>query len=1831
MRLDNVTDFIVSSERRGVIEDYALDEIKLHKSKNRPICDAGQGSFLRGYGIQSSPIFGTVHPHPVSKHLELHLYDVVRHHLQGRPVTAISLKEEKYHLLGSESVTGVNLVLEPKDTGRYKNGHTPEMVEIHTEDAISADVGHHRCLSEFVEDFERSPCLQRMYVTMVYPEELMVGCREMYPKAYSFRLRSGGLDYFPDGHVTGGYRQGHGGAEILQTGEIQRGATVVTITRLESVASHHLMLISRTQVDSRETRYFGSAEHILVPTVASWFGGLSIAVPKKFHEGFSQAVLRAGSYTWPQLFGRAQAINLTLESPIPKDDLVLAVDYAVASNVGFRAGVEYFYQRDRFWHVVTRCLVLATLRMLLLHPGKAARLFSYSVLDTKEAVRAIECDRVVLPVDCQRGMSWSRERSRPTVREMSSHILAVLHPQLGWEYCGTVSYPDFILWMLCIRLIIPRLGDLAFSWMAYFPTIHWLDALSFGPIWGIFWFVVIYELRYYGWWFVRHSGYELRTTIDQVCSYHPTLHVVNANLHRLFSPGRWSARSLTFGTAASEDTGGSVGSGAGLPTDKYKFVRIKGISDVSKFDADFGAGLQEWVARNDPLRKFIYYNRTSVATEGYRASCYEGAVDGERETYCFIQGVGSDAIFGIRHLLEHGAREFHVLAEDRVEAHRMLTEICEGYGREWEFDCTGFGGLCGKITLRITGVAGGGGAVTTLPRGGGSAQLMECSREDERVAARKRTGGGQGPGILRQPTGPSQGEPGEFKARTGLTRDDYRAIQSRLTGKKLEEGGDETQDLVCSVEGDEAGLVERAGVWGARVVGPGGCGAGEDELVRVSGRKNDCFWLVLKHVLSEKEDEGLVDRLTKMGGPGVLAVDAWRRDRRITLNTLSEILKLSNICCDLHGYRVESIGAPVFGNLGFFQLDVSNDGQHVEICRCQRPDYVHGLRKHARMVPFKRDVADNFHRLVTRSHYGKVLTLNEKRRYMEALRIKLERSDAVMNFPACIIFGSPGSGKSTGSINRFVKWINDGKPGANWQIVYPNSDVRDDVREKIRPLIRNRESIGSHLTTPELAHDSKCGGIWVVSELGRWVPGQLEMLVISKQPDFLIIDGDPAQGSFPVMDVSDVVLRGERAISYQLDYCAHYLFSSWRLPGNYQFFGYPCHGKIAAYPSIIAYPPLGSTILVPEIIESQRIRECAGYYAYTYGACQGWDTDKRVVLRLSRSSGLCSEGQLYTAMTRSKAGFDVHLHDLPENFTFRRGSIAEALRTCDIEQLSQAVNNHLASSLPKAFLNPLNTLVGAGPSPYRTQGKEDRRAHYDPLQVRLDDLKEWAPEYGYIDFLHDGGLPFDDVDLEDSGFEEEPLRSEWLQSAEAGGDANEVADAVFGPIPDKYSREEVMKFGTTDQVREEPLGQSIFLQHRAKDTTLMKWAIKKRVKFRKVPADVALTMKKAGAEALISTFERVVGAGLIPFDEPMFLDRKRRSLQNLLEKDKDLNKAKDYKCDPTTPDHWTYLLIKQQVIKKMGTINRKAKAGQILTEHHHGVALELAPVFMYILYKLQEVLTRKGRRTYFHAGKSDGDLAEFVAKHWDFSKMSTEDDAEAWDSSVNASCIGFEFYLFDKFCIPNGLKDKFVKYKCLMTCIRGAIDFMMFSGGPDTLPFNSILNFTLTNLRYDMPTNVVELYSGDDSAFNEVLKFSKWWLSHSEEYFEHTFKTRVCRHPHAFGWVIRPVVHKDPETVLARCVYAAASGKMLNCIDSLMADCTTLLSDVVNDALDEREQDYCMLAVGMMEHYRRYYHLKDEVGFTRGKLGGRRSFDLRGVAEHMGLKYTDDDHMDSGY
>jgi hypothetical protein len=1746
-------------------------------------------------GIAVDELGDVPHPHPACATIERHCYSLIEAFTRDQPTTVMFCKDEKYdNFFSADNYTLHNLNLAPKDDHRYSASFT-DVPPIRTSHLVLCDTVHHLEPQDVAEFLEQNDDLTDIYVTLVQPWEAVLGTETIRNPVYdcstsgSFRL------FHPDGHTGGSYIEPKSSKKWLEIGTIVSRNVTATVTLIDSFFAHHIMLVTRSSHVVRETRFADLRGHTLVyqPTLTNPMR--RVPIPSRLLTALECATLSAGSFTITQMHNRARGIFRAEHYPEDTSILVAAVNYACTRAMPYRSLLACYYPAERVHHLLTRNHFVASLRMLF-NPSLLIPWIRLSSLDHREKRTLIHTQTVYTNLTPALGLIWSPQEKTHTLRELGDHLAHVLLAD-SWHALRAPLYSRVLLnCLLLYNLVYGQwlLGDLYYlglpSYQAWWPF--------FAPVLAVFIIAASRLFLFHCECLYNRTHNFFNDTLEASVRPFTSLSLIKKNLDSTTGPKRPVVRP----GAAFKETVFTEGTTLGSLT----FNRCHSLDNISALNVSLSDAVRSWRDQYDPSHR-LYYSLGPTASfkpgfgtrrPGLSASHY---VFGLR--LCVLPNSDEQPPrVEIAEYLNAGVGSLTTFTSNLSAARDTITAARE-LGYSTYVDADGFGGKCAAITFRHPDnrqrSCSGQHSYTGEPGGSGEEIHVELP-----VAATDSSPQGAGPhrGSVGQTDRPSDKKPSVHfeqhpvpeshqKDRTGSSSRRTRAF-------------DESSSAGACV-----GL---------------SCNSSRSE--------NDCWLVAIADQLGLSYDacvqhlQGFYEDTESLLGAG----------RPVSLKIISRMLKKAGIHGEVHyqSKRRGHLGATLHSNRSVVYLDLSTSSDHLSSCTCGA-DPLDVYREASEPVRPRCNAVKTYARFLDREN--KTGWLSESRQ-TDLVKSIVAHSDQYplkgTPFDTCVILGQFGSGKSSGFRNRFIRWLHSSREG-HWIIAYPSTLVRDHDKREIELEYPNLKDFSDCMVTPELAMKSRTDPtVLCITELGKWKPGEAELLIVHLKPELVVCDGDPLQARHSNIGINQTSVE---TISNWLDVvkkkASSYLDFSYRGPSNYShMYGTECHGAAAPLPRRVDFPQPGCILVVPD--DDTRSALKSHYRTYTYSSSQGLNTKERYVVLINQYSAGCPEETIRAAITRGSSGFDYQIissasTDAEGVVTYKmpnlpRNSTLTFLAKGDYDGMHSNSLLLRDRQLPEHLKDPMRCLkftqVGSTSmkTPLLAEDTRPFQQCFEDLSTlptvlsRLRRLQELCTAYNMVedpvllDLIKE--LPLEDEELFDSLPRHEILQtSTTLSSLEA--DPDFLIESHFGIAPTKGEREAFYRGIETDQVRGDSNAQQLFINHHSRDPTLQPWGMKKRVRWRKTNAVLDLLKSQSDANVLNCEYMRLMGCNSLPFDEEEFSRRVERSYTNMLDKDKALNSSKAYKCEHSTPEEFTWFMTKHQIPRKINDIFRKAKAPQILTEHVHRVALDLAPVFMYILKKTDDVCLSKG--VYLHPGKNDAALAEFN-KRWDHSKDSMMDDAEAWDSNVNSPCISHELFLLDFHNIPEHLKQRFRAYKCLMMCILGPVDFMMFSGGPDTLPFNTILCAVLHAVRLSIPPGTPRVQGGDDFAVNGVFPYTSWWLKCGQYAIPQVFKPEIARYPSAFGWKFAPVMHKDPRIILARTIHSISTGKIGNTARDLYADISTIVA--AQEFLTEDETIITEECATILEQVRRKQ--RDPLAGVNYalKLGARRHYNMENLA-----------------
>lgn len=1779
--------------------------------------------------------------HAASATTERHVTRLVAQLCGNNPVTVLSSKVSK---LGDfKNLQGTsNPIKVVRDLYRY-TASSLEYESVGTSHAYLHDVV--QCPADangnwigdhlIMDIFDRSPELNYLYASAVIPPESLTGCKHLRGEYYDYQVRGNTLDFFPDGDVEGGYSQPADACELLKHHMLQRGELQISYTRVESFAAHHLLLFVRGSLPCSETRHFGSERNRYLAGPLTFFtGSPRFCIPSKLTTPLSASILAAGSLTVAQMFARARAICKQVGLPEDEDLLVGAVNYCYHNMAGFRQLADFEYPITRWYHGLTRSGPAVFIR-LAFNPHFWSHTLQLRKVNPRHTALVIETTVRIMPASPNSSPSFSLNQLFQLADNFADAVFAGARerpPALRlYRLLVSTAIANFLVHLDYSKLPLSRIG---------LPD---LPGLVFAPYWLLWHLFLFYCLTRAVRLLYSLLDTNLQRTARAITDPFPVAQRLLSNCEKL------TIDTATIPLSLPNNGPTHHLPGRPEPSQAVRQIDCKDPGGIDKEnpgagDRPFSQCVLDHIARVDrQLREWYHVAPSSTCAATLLSRWGNIPADIEGRNVVALPDTAGHTVpdTEILALLRMRPTSLMVYLPDRRCASRFIShKDCDEYNLSVSHrGFTGFSGILrfthetrrANRNIRLADPA----LLAALDgeeADNSQAPLEDGPRTDHEEqphedlptdgeAARDQDPRPEGQLL---PTPPPEAVPVPYG------RLDHPATQSVPAAVTLEEPTGTNQQLERNYGRQRSTSSE----------------------LTSQRSTNDCWIVAIADSLRITYEEAIEEASTTSELRKAIALDS-----RATQTQISEWARSKGYSIEIHELSTNTcrlIGAHKHSNRRVLLWDAPSP-DHLTACTCASVDHAHIYDQ----VPI--DMSNgrirNFLGMIQTHHYGLVLPRAEHRTMLDGLRMKLKSDPPVLPAKACILLGRPGSGKSAGFKNRFINKLNDRNDTTTWVMAFHSSAIRDSTKAKFDELVTAPVDYGNCLVTPELAHTGvKCPDVLCIDELGKWKPGEAEFLIYHLNPKTLVLTGDPVQGRNNIKDLTEEVRTAANYLDVVKGKCTVYLNYSYRLPRNYtSFYGFPCYAPPAPLPRRVRYAQPGMPVLAANN-ETVGSYLNANHKSMTFNSSQGWDSSERYAVIFNHASTLASDGDVYSAITRSSAGFDYIVNaasDLQGSeeqqaindsaMLLKRCSphkIVRGLLLQDNQLFRSNLQRHENAVLPVHLRNPFDprseVAYGARPPPKIATDTVLSEEYLVPTDItvnrRLQYLQKLDPAFIALEHFE----PHEDLKCYDD-LQTRELTDDLKDSAHQGSLDRSISDQIeldglcidyFGCPPDKFDREMMTRGQLTNQVDDSSITHSLFIRHNVKqDPTVTKLGMDTRIAPRTTDPTDDLIRYKYGADCMISKFHSLTGSTSKPLDEALLNDRRLRAYENLVYKDPKLNLAKSFKTHLDTANSETFLLIKQQYVNKIGKIYSKAKAPQVLTEYVFRVALELGPIFMYILYEVQKDF--EPHNIYLHPGHSDEQFVDYIKKNWDFSVESMEDDATCWDTNIGPACIQFAYYLFDYYNIPEEYKLMYMDFKDNMHVLLFAIKYMMASGGPDTLPMNTIWSAMIQEIRLDLPRlpplpkeeparslaiahyprPPCRIHGGDDVSINSAVRFSEWWALYAW-YFPQVFKTVRTYHPLCFGWRLYPEPHRDPETLLARTLYSIRTNRIKNNVTDLLATAQQLTSNACWEQLTSVEQDAATAALSLLNKARIRYHAALAGTNNATKAGAVRRYDL---------------------
>lgn len=226
------------------------------------------------FGIHTDPMAHKTHSHPAAKALENAMLRYAGQTIGAKtPLTCIYMKSAKLSVMKRhpKNTHIINVVNTVHDIPRYRDENKVANLSgrVTTSDAFMHDALHYYSPEQIVTLFALNPDMTNLYASVIIPPEILHEHDSLYPSLYTIDYVPGvSFTYKPDGKGGAAYTQSLDCQVWLKTNKI-KGPITLSIAKLESYASHHLLLITRKDLPTHKRFCFDSEALVSLPAIYS--------------------------------------------------------------------------------------------------------------------------------------------------------------------------------------------------------------------------------------------------------------------------------------------------------------------------------------------------------------------------------------------------------------------------------------------------------------------------------------------------------------------------------------------------------------------------------------------------------------------------------------------------------------------------------------------------------------------------------------------------------------------------------------------------------------------------------------------------------------------------------------------------------------------------------------------------------------------------------------------------------------------------------------------------------------------------------------------------------------------------------------------------------------------------------------------------------------------------------------------------------------------------------------------------------------------------------------------------------------------------------------------------------------------------------------------------------------------------------------------------------------------------------------------------------------------------------------------------------------------------
>nr|UOF93380.1 replication-associated protein [Plantago yellow mosaic virus] len=352
----------------------------------------------------------------------------------------------------------------------------------------------------------------------------------------------------------------------------------------------------------------------------------------------------------------------------------------------------------------------------------------------------------------------------------------------------------------------------------------------------------------------------------------------------------------------------------------------------------------------------------------------------------------------------------------------------------------------------------------------------------------------------------------------------------------------------------------------------------------------------------------------------------------------------------------------------------------------------------------------------------------------------------------------------------------------------------------------------------------------------------------------------------------------------------------------------------------------------------------------------------------------------------------------------------------------------------------------------------------------------------------------------------------------------------------------------------------LFSHQQARDQCLLWKTIEARLKISSPEKNLQeFIMKREIGDVLWLHYKKAMSLPEEPiaFEESLWNTCAEEVQCTYLKKPINMIKNGESRQSPDFNKHTIALFLKSQWVKKMEKLGAdKIKPGQTIASFQQCAVMLYGTMARY-MRRMRELF--QPPHIFINCEQTPEGLSRWTKEQWTFKGLGYANDFTQFDQSQDGAMLQFEILKAKHHSIPEWVLEGYLDIKLNAHVFTGVLGIMRLTGEGPTFDANTECNIAYTHLRFDLPPNVAQAYSGDDSVI-DTLPEERESFKHWRDKLALTAKPeifgQICGDwPSFCGFLLTPLgALKEPHKLMAATALAEERKELRKCLDSYALD-----------------------------------------------------------------------------